>query len=50
MKQKYKDMILRAMPLVISDLEVNASFLAYFESQDIFDIDVIQEIEVSLKN
>ena len=48
MKPKYENIILRAMPLIISDLKVNSSFLAHFESHDIFDSDDLQKVEVSL--
>ena len=37
---------MEAMPLMISDLVVNNSFLAYFEQSCIFDLDTRQEIMV----
>ena len=48
MKPEYKEIIMKAMPLIISSLEVDASFLAVFEANRIFIESSVQEIQVNL--
>ena len=46
MKQEYKEIIMKAMPLLVSDLVVDTSFMAYFEQHGILDEDTRNEIMV----
>ena len=48
MKPEYKEVIIKAMPLIISSLEVDVSFLSVFEANGIFTEHSIQEIQVNL--
>ena len=46
MKQEHKKIILKAMPYIIQNLEVDVSFLSEFESQKVLSQDSIEEILV----
>ena len=39
---------MKAMPLIIADLEVDVSFLSLFEEKDVFDVTTVQEIMVRM--
>ena len=47
MKTEYKDIIVKAMPLIISSLVVEHTFLSVFQVDGILDDDSIEEIMVS---
>ena len=46
MKQEYEEIIMKAMPLLVSDLVVDTSFMAYFEQHGVLDEDTRREIMV----
>ena len=48
MKSEDKETIVEAMPLIISSLEVDVSFLSVFEAKGIFTEYSVQEIQVSM--
>ena len=47
MKEEYKSAILRAMPIILSDLEIDDEFLSYFQPV-FFGVGIKEEILVSL--
>ena len=46
MKQEYKAIIMKAMPLLVMDLVVDTTFMAYFEQHGVLDEDTRNEIMV----
>ena len=46
MKKQYKEIIMKAMPLIISDLEVDVLFLYEFEEHKLFGRTSVQQIMV----
>ena len=47
MREKYKTVIKRATPFLISNLEVDVLLLSFFDDHNIFVQDIIDEIQVS---
>ena len=49
MREKYRTVIRKAMPFLISNLDVDVTLLSFVEDHGIFVQDVVDEIEVSLQ-